>query len=175
MTCIVGCANGKNVWMGGDSASVDGWTGRITNLPKVFIRGKFLIGYTSSFRMGQILQHKLDIAPQNGKADDSYMACDFIDAVRKCLKDNGYAKVENNVEQGGTFLVGYNGKLYRVGNDFQVNQHGDIDAVGIGDSFALGAMRALGKLPCQKRIEKSLEIAAYFSMGVMPPFLILKI
>ena len=55
MTCIVGLIDGRRVWMGGDSAGVSGLDITVRADAKVFRNGDFLIGFTSSFRMGQLL------------------------------------------------------------------------------------------------------------------------
>jgi|MDTA01.1.fsa_nt_gb ATP-dependent protease HslVU (ClpYQ) peptidase subunit len=174
MTCIVGLAHGGKVYMGGDSASVQGWTRRQTALKKVFRRGPFLIGYTSSFRMGQLLEHHLDVPKQKAtESDMSYMVTGFIESTRKLLKEKGFTKVESNAESGGQFLVGYRGSLYTIHRDFQVGQAADgLDAVGSGREYALGAMQALSKLPPARRIKKALEITAYFNAAVAPPFVV---
>lgn len=53
MTCIVGYVTpAREVVMGADSAGVAGYDLRIRRDVKVFHAGPFLIGYTSSFRMG---------------------------------------------------------------------------------------------------------------------------
>ena len=52
MTCIVGLIDGRRVWMGGDSAGVSGLDITVRADAKVFRNGDFLIGFTSSFRMG---------------------------------------------------------------------------------------------------------------------------
>lgn len=55
MTCVVGLVDKGTVYIGVDSAAVQGWTRRKSRVAKVFHRGPFLIGYTTSFRMGQLL------------------------------------------------------------------------------------------------------------------------
>lgn len=171
MTCIIGLVSEGRIYLGGDSAAPSGWNIRITRTPKVFKKSNFLIGYTSSFRMGQLLQHRLTVGPQGGECDNSYMVNTFTEAVRQCLKDYGYSKTENNREEGGQFLVGYRGHLYHVYNDFQVAEFvDDYGAVGCGEGYALGAMKAMSDVEPKARIEKSLEIAAYFSNGVAGPF-----
>lgn len=175
MTCIVGLAYGGKVYMGGDSAATDGWVVRPVQTPKVFEVGAFIIGYTTSFRMGEILQYHLEVQLQREESDHEYMVCQFAEAVRIILKAHGFAKVENNVEQGGTFLVGYHGHLYSVDDDFQMTEMVDgYDACGCGREFALGAMKALEERAPEERIKKALEIAAYFSGAVMPPFYVLE-
>jgi len=176
MTCIIGLVSKGKVYMGGDSAGAAGWTVRAVRSPKVFKVGPFIIGYTTSFRMGEILQYHLNVQPQDGESDHEYMVRQFAEAVRATLKDHGFAKVENNVEEGGTFLVGYHGHLYSVDDDFQMTEHSDgYDACGCGQEFALGAMMALEglELKPKERIRRALKIAAHFSGGVLPPFHIL--
>ncbi len=174
MTCIVGIAEQGHVHIGADSASVEGWTVRETKLPKVFRLDQFIIGYTTSFRMGQIIQHHLAVSPQEEESDSRYMVVTFAEAVRMCLKEYGFASIENNKEEGGVFLVGYKDHLYCMIDDYQVNENADgIDACGSGREYAMGAMKALATVPSEIRIRQSLEIAAYFSGGVIPPFHIL--
>ncbi len=177
MTCIVGLEHNGDVYVGADSAAVSGWKVRQTRLPKVFRNGSFLIGYTTSFRMGQILQHHLKVRPQKqGEDNASYMVHVFVEAVRECLRDKGFSKVENNREEGGLFLVGYNGTLYDVGNDFQVNSNADgLAAIGGGGDYALGALRVLEHLPPEQRLRQALEAADYFSGDVCGPFTVIKL
>ena len=176
MTCIVGLEHEGAVYIGTDSAGCRGREVRVVRLAKVFKRRDFLIGYTTSFRMGQLLQHRLTVQPQNGESDDEYLVCQFIEGVRTCLKEGGFAKIENNVEEGGFFLVGFNGCLYSVDNDYQINSVQDgFDACGCGRAYALGALAVTNDLPPKKRSKKALSVAARFSGGVMPPFKVLKI
>jgi len=121
--------------------------------------------------MGQILQHHLTVEPRKTELGEAYMVCTFVEAVRSCLKDHGFAKVENNVEEGGQFLVGYEGVIYEIASDFQVNRFADgLAAIGCGAAYALGVLKALDDLPARERVLRSLEIAAYFSGGVIGPF-----
>lgn len=171
MTCIIGLVDKGKVYMGTDSMSAAGWDVRVTKLPKVFKRDDFLIGYTTSFRMGQLLQHRLVIPVCDEESRMDYMVCSFVESVRSCLKDNGYTKIEHNTEEGGQFLVGYGDRLFVIDSDFQVNEYAEgYDAIGCGSSYALGAMRALDDLRPKRRILDSLEIAAHFSSGVQQPF-----
>jgi len=174
MTCIIGLVGKDRVYVGADSASVnvDKLITRPTNVPKVFKRGPFIIGYTTSFRMGQLLEHWLEVPAQNPKqSDQEYMVVQFAEKVRELLKEKGFSTIASNNETGGTFIVAYKGKIYTMHGDFQVSEMSDgFDAVGCGSQFALGAMSALAKLKPETRIKKSLEIAAYFSAGVCVPF-----
>lgn len=183
MTCIVGLEHDNGmVSIGGDSAGVNGSLDiRIRTDEKVFINGPMIFGFTSSFRMGQLLRYSLTIPEQLGSEKDDYkfMCTTFIDAARKCLKDGGYATVKNGVDEGGFFLVGYRGKLYRVESDFQVGRSvRPFDAVGCGEQYAMGAMLMivdLTPIPPKERIERALNAAASLSAGVAPPFFVLSI
>jgi len=172
LTCIIGLETDNGVIIGGDSGSSDGYDIHVTRLKKVFKQGKFLIGYTSSFRMGQILQYRLEVDPQKKDQNDlEYLATTFIDAVRKCLKEGGYKKVEHEQESGGTFLVGYKKRLYTVDSDFQVNSNSDgFWAIGSGKDFALGCMLMNKSLSPKKRIKQALKAAGHFSSSVCGPY-----
>ncbi len=137
-----------------------------------------IFGFTSSFRMGQILRYSLSCPEQLASETDDYkfMCTMFIDAVRQCLKTGGYAKVKDGEDHGGEFLVGYRGKLYHVHGDFQVGRSvRTFDACGCGEDYALGALWAgdVGQPP-EERIRRALVAAANFSAGVAPPFFILR-
>lgn len=172
MTCIVGLAQDGEVYIGGDSAAVSGWTVQETALRKVFRVGQFLIGYAGSFRMGQILQYHLSVPQQqDGVSDERYMVVDFVEAARTCFKEKGYTKIDNNREAAPYVLVGYRSTLYMIDDDFQV-QHleSGLDAIGSGREYALGAMAARMDLSPYDRIMRALEISASFSGSVCAPF-----
>jgi ATP-dependent protease HslVU (ClpYQ) peptidase subunit len=177
MTCIVGIETAEGVYIGADSMASNGWSQAQTLLPKVFQTGPFLIGYTSSFRMGQILQYKLKVRDQTcDETVDEYLVCSVIEAVRDILKTFGYAKVSDNEETGGQFLLGYRKQLRYVGSDFQINHSASgINAVGCGADYALGAMVATPQLKPRNRLKNALEIASTLSSGVCPPFHIEKL
>ena len=177
-TCIVGLVNKGIVYMGGDSAGVSGYdiTTRVDT--KVFIKEtgseKMLIGYTSSFRMGQLLRFSF-LAPKRPTGMDvyEYMATDFINYVRHSFKEGGFAANKEGVESGGTFLVGYCGRLFTIHNDYQVgeNVYG-YDACGCGKDYAMSSLystNGLIKNP-EKRLKIALSSAEEFSGGVKGPF-----
>lgn len=175
MTCVIGLVDKGRVWIGADSAGSSGWETRSVSTPKIFVNGPFLIGYTSSFRMGQILQYQLKVREQfQEEADHSFMASGFCEAVRHSLKDCGFAEVDKNKESGGVFLVGYRGALYEMQADFSLLQYRDqFSAIGVGASYALGALAALEHLPPEERIMRSLAITAGFCNGVDGPFVLM--
>ena len=176
MTCIVGLVDNGKVYMGGDSAGVGGYDLTIRADQKVFRNGDFLMGFTSSFRMGQLLRYKL--SPPKLHSDDDlyqYMVVQFAEAVRTCLKDGGYAQNDKGEEHGGTFLVGAKGRLFSIHGDYQVGEPQDpFYAVGCADNIALGAMYATqGKgMNPEERVRLALQAAERYSAGVRGPFAI---
>ena len=161
--------------MGADSAGVSGYQLQTRTDAKVFQRGDMVIGFTSSFRMGQLLHYAFTPPPRAQGVDlHRYMVVDFIDAVRECLRDGGYARKEDEQEQGGNFLVGYAGQLFVIEHDYQVGiMAAGYAAVGSGEQVALGTLYATrGRAP-QKRILLALEAAAHFNAAVRGPFTVL--
>lgn len=178
MTCIVGFVGGGKVVIGGDSAGVSGLDIVSRKDPKVFKVGDFLIGCTSSFRMIQLLRFSLKPPQHHDDVDTfEFMCTGFVDAIRECFKQGGYAKIDCSVEIGGFFLVGYKGRLFTIESDFQVGESNDnYSAIGCGQSFALGALSVINSdLMPELKVGKALEVAAHHSAGVRAPFTILSI
>jgi len=177
MTCIVGLIDKGNVYVGGDSAGAGNYSISYRKDPKVFQRGPFLFGFTSSFRMGQLLMHDeaFKLREQKEKEDEyEYMVSVFIPAVRELFRDGGWLKKEESVELGGVFLVGYKGRLFKIYADFQVAESiYDYETCGCGEDLALGSLE--NKLTVTKRIKLALQSAEKFSSGVSQPFKILKL
>ncbi len=177
MTAIVGFSKDGTVYIAGDSAGVAGLDVTVRSDTKVFKNGNMIFGYTTSFRMGQLLRYKLKIPKQKGDDDYKYMVTDFIDSIRQCFEENGFSKIESNKEKGGSFLVGYKGKLYTISDDFQVGiSEIKFDAVGCGESYCLGSMYSTqNETDIEKRLIMALESAEKFSGGVRRPFNIISI
>lgn len=172
MTCIVGIAEGGKVYIGGDSAGVCGMDIAIRADRKIFKNQGFVMGFTSSFRMGQLLCYKFSPPPRHPDEDVmGYMVTKFIDGVRDCFKDGGYARKVSEVESGGQFLVGYEGRLFSIEGDYQIGETMcGYHAVGCGADYAKGSLFAtMGEQP-EKRLDMALRAAAAHSAGVCGPF-----
>ena len=177
MTCIVGLVDGPRVLIGGDSAGASGWDMRIRRDPKVFTRGRWSFGYTTSFRMGQLLQYKVELphVPDDLTDVHAFMVAEFIDALRAGLKTGGYAKTVNGVDEGGRFLVGLAGHLFTVHSDYQVAEYAmPYAAVGCGEDYALGSLHTSRGRP-RGRLFMALDAAATLSNGVARPFTIVAV
>lgn len=179
MTCIAAYVDKKkNIWMGGDSIAFSSYEYSLIAQPKVFLKNNMIIGYTSSFRMGQILQYDFDIPKHSSElSDNRYMVSVFIDKVIQTFEKKKYSKINNNQATGGIFLIGYNQKLYRVDSDFQVTEMlGNYNSVGCGEDFAKGAFWMIDqrkmRLEPRDKVYYSLKCASSFSL-VKEPFHIL--
>ncbi|MEV0400800.1 hypothetical protein [Actinoallomurus sp. NPDC050550] len=177
MTAIVGITDGNTVVIAGDSAGVGGDVTQPRLDAKVFSNGPYVIGYTTSFRMGQILRYtfKAPALPDSEDGLHAFMCTSFINGVREGLKDGGWASKNNDQEEGGSFLVGVRGRLFEIGHDYQVGEMADgYTAVGCGAEIALGALHATDNtdMTLQARAVAALEAAAHFSTCVRPPFTI---
>lgn len=178
MTCIVGLVHEGKVYLGGDSAGIGGYSLTIRDDEKVFRNGEFIMGFTSSFRMGQLLRFKFTPPYHKpGINNYEYMVSEFVEAVRTCLKDGGYARSENSEESGGTFLVGYRGELYLIADDYQVGRPMlGFDAVGCGEDIAKGSLYSTKHITDPtERIYEALRASEQFSAGVRGPFKIISV
>ncbi len=177
MTCIVALkTNDGRVLMGADSAGVAGLSMWNRVDPKIYRVGSMLIGFTSSFRMGQLLGYSLSVPEHHSDVPvERFMATTFIDAVRGCLKSGGYARKDNETESGGTFLVAYRGRVFEIDSDYQVGERAEpYNSVGCGIDLALGSLCTSDGLieDPRTRIIKALEVAAQYSAGVRAPFIV---
>ena len=89
------------------------------------------------------------------------------------MKNGGYARKCNEEEAGGTFLVGYKGRLFAIYDDYQVAEMIDgYTSVGCGEQIANGVLYATRGQPPDERIRMALEAAEHLSAGVRGPFIV---
>jgi len=179
MTCIVGMVSNDKVYIGADNIGSNNSQIQSRQDSKVFIKKDMVFGFTTSYRMGQLIKYQLIIPHRIDKSVEEYMYTDFIESVSKLFETKNYSEISNNVQTGGTFIVGYQGKIFIVESDFQIVQPSDCYcSVGSGSSFALGSLYAndssVNKLATTKIIE-ALECAEYFNPFVRKPFEILSV
>ena len=172
MTCIIGLEHEGKVYVGGDSATGNGWGLRTAAMPKVFRLGELLVGFTDTWRFGQLIQYSLTLPQRDGEdSDERYLIATVIPALHTTLKDHGYVTTEDSRESGGSAIVGYRGRVYELSPNFGLTTFADkFAAVGVGWMFAEGAMLALEQLPPKERILKALDIVGRCADGVLPPY-----
>ena len=175
MTCIVGLKHDGKVYIGADSVGSDGYTNTLMKSPKVFVLPNgMVIGYTTSFRFGQLLEYNLGnklADAGGGESDMQYMVTVFVEEVRNVLKDGGFSTINNNVEEGGNLLVAYNGNLYELHTDFCILEYlSDWAACGSGATYAYGAFYATQGQDPVSRVRMALKAGMYYSPSVQSPF-----
>lgn len=186
MTCIVATKHNNKIYMGGDSLGSDtSFAKTVRKDVKVFINGDMLLGFTSSFRMGQILQYVMSHPERpEGISDMKYLVAYWIPALIECFEHSGYRGEKglddhDETRTGGVFLLGYRGTLYQIDSDFQVGIPAEqYAAIGCGQDLAMGAIftaKKLGIKEPDKILTVALEAAEKYSGGVQRPFLLLSI
>lgn len=175
MTCIIGYIDENGIGhMAGDTAGTSvGSHYRVDNVhAKVFRNGEMLIGYTTSFRMGQILEHDF-VAPErnDGLTDYQYMVKQVVPAIRKAFVEGNYMGKED--KDGGTFLIIYRGKLFVLQDDFSVFERPrNFDSCGSGfiaSNTAFETMLEFGlvtHLGVRESLVKAIEIASRTNITV---------
>jgi len=173
MTAIVGIAEKGKVWIGGDSQGTRGGTKVRLAEGKVTFNGEFLIGTCGTHRLANLARHIFVPPPLVAAADlDGYMAREFSDAWRECVRSSGQLNVENGYEScDGNMLVGVRGRLYELDSSFGAVRSLDCyAAIGSGDNIALGALHVTKGTKPEKRVRLALEAAAKWNDGVSAPF-----
>ena len=179
MTCIVGITWKKKVYIGGDSCGSGGGSYGLFGQTKVFKveteEVELLIGGCGSYRMIDLLTYELKehiIRSHPEDTDDKFIRTGFVEAVRACLKEGGLAHIEDNVEEGGNFLIGYHGRLYEMQPDYSVLNCPEWGyAVGSGEDVARGSLWTTQKQKNdpEGRIITSLEAAEAVICSVRGP------
>lgn len=177
MTIVAGICREGRVLLGSDAAmATSDFIAAMAGSKLVeldTLRSKLALGYTTSFRFGQILQY--EVSPPTDSRNDAheYLIRDFVPAVRTGLEGAGWLKKKDDREEIGDALIGYRGRLFALRSDLSVQETRDgLDAVGSGCAYAFGAMRAalaLGVEP-QRALVAGLDAAAHFNPYVLGPF-----
>lgn len=169
MTVIIGLEHEDKVYMGCDSF-FGNWNRNITIETKVFKREDMIFGICGSARLKNLLMYDLTVDGERKESEDKdrYMSTVFSDAIRKCFDDKNFMKKVEGRDRGAMFLVGYQGRLYRVQRDFDVTRAAlGYDGVGAGMTHAISAMYAITNLESdlepEKMVELGLEAACFHS------------
>lgn len=173
MTCIVAIEHEGTVYMGSDRAGSSGWSIGLVEHPKTFTNGAALIGYTTSFRMGQVLQYALDVPSHTLTWDvDRWVATDFAAACRAAFEENVWHRVNEGRAKGGSFLLAIQGRAYEIQEDYSfIRSTVGEYATGSGEDFARGSLCSTRTWDDpEARVLAALEAAAECSPSVAGPF-----
>jgi ATP-dependent protease HslVU (ClpYQ) peptidase subunit len=169
MTCIAALVDEKGVGhIACDSLSS---YGQLYKNSKIFEKGNMLIGYTSSYRMGQLLEHSLNMPERkDDQSIENYMYVDFINAVRELLKNNGQMLVDKNIETIGFFLIVTDGSIFKMQDDLSLLEATDgFDACGSGEAYAravLDLLKKQGNLAPKEMLTVAIDTAAKYVASV---------
>lgn len=144
MTIVAGIVDNGVVHMAADTISgdVNNWTTCDRIDPKLFISGRALVGFTTSYRMGQVLMYA-DLFKGKRTISHKWMVTEFVPAVQTAFADAGIEKTEKGVRECGSFMVAMGDKLFVVYDNYQVAEpEPGYAAIGCGEMIALGALFA---------------------------------
>lgn len=196
MTCIIAHTNGTTSFIAGDKLGSNGFTKAIQTEPKVFekefiklhedgltrTKEVMALGYTTSFRMGQLLTYNLVLPEQApNETFPQYLVLKVIPLIRKMFKDEWGSRDASQDVGGGQFIILHNHTIYEVQEDFAVLQpKTSITAVGSGTYHAIASMEAYSeveketKVPLHERVESIFKIVSGNVTSVSAEFDILK-
>lgn len=141
MTCIVAFKQDGKTWIAGDMLGSNGDTKKLIAQPKVFKNKNLFIGYTTSFRFGQVLEHAWN-PPRHiaeDKSDMKYLVEDAIPSMMQCLKDSGVKEIADFGGYGDCIIV-YNQKIYHMQSDNAILEYSDYESCGSGAVMANALM-----------------------------------
>lgn len=175
MTCVVGIVSGGRVYMGADTCASDGQTKASHPRRKIFkIQDDMLIGCSGSFRVMDIIEHRLKL-PKHGKSSDQkYMHSIVPNAIRRCLVDwKFFETITEKDDVEWDMLIGYNGHLYTMQNDYSIlPAPARGTAIGSGAEAANAILFHYGskKVTPRYKLRSALEAAAATIVSVQKPF-----
>lgn len=176
MTCIVAIKNKNEIFIGGDSCGSNGHNFACYPRKKIFTKKEFIYGCTTSYRMIDLLEYSFTPpARKVGYKPSAYMREDFIPALRTCFKENGFSEINNSVETGGVFLVGFDGFLFVIQADYSVLEVPEYGAaIGSGGEAAAAVLFHLKEqdILVSDKIYSALAAAAGTIVSVREPFFI---
>lgn len=174
MTCIVAIKDNGNIHMAGDLMGSDGFRGKVYDKSKVFIKEGFILGYTSSFRMGQLLEYAWVPPTQGvGQDDDSYIYVDVVNSFKSLFMDNGFGNKDKVEIETGEFIFGWNGRLFLHQSNHSLLESDHYVTTGSGCYHAEAAIASLIEYghkgaveDCEFMLSSAIEVASRFVTSV---------
>lgn len=165
MTCIVGIETETCVYVAGDFQGSSEIQKSDYHNSKVFKIGDVVIGYTTSYRFGQLLEVHLTTPITPARTEDIYkwLIKTLVPEIRNILLE---AK-----EECGDALIAVRNQLYQLSSDYSVLRSvNGFDAVGSGAHYALGCLHAQSRLDDLQgptlTLSRALQTAHHFSPTV---------
>jgi hypothetical protein len=171
MTCIVGIANGTNVYIGADRSASDDITMVSMYRPKVHIKNDFIFGYSGSAGTGQLMEminfNNIDEDPYY------YIRLEVVKQLKNAMDAFGVVSDEHDAQ----FLIGNKGRLFELCTvDWSVIEVQE-SAVGSGGPIALGSLYTTSSLYTDNtiRIRIAIDAAIKYSPHCIGPIDVLYI
>jgi ATP-dependent protease HslVU (ClpYQ) peptidase subunit len=165
MTCIIGLKTENSIYIAGDSSGhTDGVIENYKTSKVVKIATKnnkeLLIGFSGSFRLGDILKYKI----QYPKISKNNIESDLVNKLIPIIQDT--IENEDNISKG-EFMLAIHDRLFLIQSDLSILEpENDYSSIGSGSSYALGSLFSTkGLLPID-RLELALSAASHFSPSV---------
>jgi ATP-dependent protease HslVU (ClpYQ) peptidase subunit len=168
MTCCVVYKEDNKIYLAGDKQGSNGNTKRRYKHPKVFKNGKFHFGYTTSFRLGQLLEHHWE-APEKrpSQTEDTYIFVSVLNSIKRLFKEDDFDKDGNC---GGTFIMVYNNRMFVIYSDYQFVEIDDFAAIGCGEDEAEAVLYTLdmidNNLNPEDKLKLAIEVSSFRKCGI---------
>lgn len=156
MTCLVGIIHNGKTYIGADSAAIADQAVEVRTNRKVFRNGAYVIGFTGSFRVGQLLQYA-ELPPVGGD-----VLAHIVNRVVPVLQKIAGKETDE-------IMIGYAGRLFKVASDYSVAEYDNYAAAGGGEPYALGKLHGSLGAP-ELRILAALDAAQAHCSSVRAPF-----
>jgi ATP-dependent protease HslVU (ClpYQ) peptidase subunit len=183
MTCIVGLVHKNGVTLAADSIATGGTLTEENRTPKLALLEttqvcdnhtltpiNIGIGYTSSYRMGDLLKYNFN-PPKIEKDQDAneYLVKSFVPELIECFDKHHFTKTHSGVKEGGEFLVAIKKRLFIVQGDFSILEPSSgFSSVGSGSYVALGALYSAkkNKVAADLAVVQAVEAASAYTTSV---------
>ena len=150
MTCIVGIEKGGRVYLAGDIQGTGGNSKVVHTQPKVYKVGDMVVGFSGSYRFGQIIENYLKdpFVPDKNASVYKWLVQAVVPQIIEILDDHGYYGSDDEEGStgivGGNCLIGVRDELWELQDDFSLlrSTRGYM-AIGSGCEYALAATEAL--------------------------------
>lgn len=158
MTCLAAIIHNDRVYIGGDSAASVGDAIETRLNRKVFRNGDYVVGFTGSFRVGQLLQYAT-LPAVEGEA-----MAHIVNAVVPALQKLAGKETDE-------LLIGVAGRLFKISSDYSVAEYASYAAAGQGEPYALGRLHGSLGAP-EQRVVAALAAAEAHCASVRAPFVV---
>lgn len=175
MSCVVGIADGKRVYMGADSAITAGSEKSQVEVDKIIRRGKMLIGWVGGVWAGQRIKFEFKRLPNRKKMPADEYIHHVVKRIKKLLNGDALAEIQ--------LLIGFEGWLYTTDSMWAMTPvkaqddrpgHPFYYSIGIAEDTVMSSFRHIydehGLLDPPLIIEMVLKEAEHRHESIRPPF-----